>query len=35
MSKLPKYTLDYDEKKERWALEKDKTNQVVKTFITK
>ena len=35
MSKLPKYTLDYDEKKEKWALEKDKTNQVVKTFTTK
>lgn len=35
MDKLPKYTLEYDEKKEKWALEKDRTNQTIKTFSTK
>jgi hypothetical protein len=35
MSKLPKYTLEYDEKKEKWALEKDSTGQAIKTFDTK
>lgn len=35
MGKLPKYTLEFDEKKERWELEKDKTGRVVKTFTTK
>jgi hypothetical protein len=35
MSKLTKYTLEYDEKKEKWALENDKTNQVIKTFVSK
>lgn len=35
MGKLPKYTLDYDEKKSRWELENDKTNRIVKTFSTK
>lgn len=35
MGKLPKYTLEFDEKKEKWELEKDKTGQVVKTFPTK
>jgi hypothetical protein len=34
-SKLPKFTLDYNEKRERWDLEKDKTNKVVKSFETK
>ncbi len=35
MPKLPKYTLEYDERKEKWALENDKTNKTVKTFDTK
>lgn len=35
MAKLPKYTLEYDEKKERWNLENDKTNRTIKTFATK
>lgn len=35
MTKLPKFTLDYNEKKDRWDLENDKTNRVVKTFDTK
>lgn len=35
MGKLPKYTLEFDEKKERWELEKDTTGQVIKTFSTK
>ena len=33
--KLPKFTLSYDEKKERWDLKKDKSNKVVKAFDTK
>jgi hypothetical protein len=35
MAKLPKFTLEYNEKKERWDLENDKTNKVVKSFETK
>ena len=35
MSKLPKYTLEYDEKKEKWALEKDSTGKAIKMFDTK
>lgn len=35
MPKLPKFTLGYDEKKDRWALENDQTNRVIKTFDTK
>lgn len=35
MAKLPKYTLGYNEKKDVWALENDKTNRVVKNFETK
>lgn len=35
MSKLRKFTLEYNEKKDRWDLENDKTNRVVKTFETK
>ena len=35
MGKLPKYTLAYNEKKERWDLENDKTNLIVKSFGTK
>lgn len=33
--KLPKFTLEYNEKKERWELENDKTNKIVKSFETK
>lgn len=32
MSRLPKYTLDYDEKKDKWTLENDETGKVVKSF---
>lgn len=35
MAKLPKYTLSHNEKKDRWELSNDKTDQVVKTFDTK
>ena len=35
MARLPKYTLDYNEKKDKWELENDKTDEVIKTFETK
>lgn len=35
MKKLPKFTLEFDEQRSKWELEKDKTGQVVKTFSTK
>ena len=35
MAKLPKYTLEFDEKKDKWTLENDKTDKVIKTFDTK
>ncbi|MFA6466764.1 MAG: DUF2188 domain-containing protein [Patescibacteria group bacterium] len=35
MAKLPKFTLDYNAKKDRWELENDKTDKIVKTFETK
>lgn len=35
MAKLPKFTLDYDENKDRWSLEQDDSNKVIKTFKTK
>lgn len=35
MEKLTKYTLAFDENRDRWALENDRTYQVVKTFATK
>lgn len=35
MARLPKYTLDKNEKTGRWDLEHDKTGEVVKTFRTK
>ena len=35
MAKLPKFTLTYNEKKDRWDLENDATNRVVKTFDAK
>jgi len=35
MTKLRKYTLDYNEEKEGWDLTNDKTNRVIKRFDTK
>lgn len=35
MAKLPKFTLDKNEKKDVWELTNDKTNKVIKTFETK
>lgn len=35
MAKLPKYTLAFDQKKDNWKLEHDKSNEVVKRFATK
>jgi hypothetical protein len=35
MTKLKKFTLDYNEKKGRWDLENDQTNKIVKSFDTK
>ncbi len=35
MANLRKFTLEYNEKKDRWDLGNDKTNRVVKTFETK
>ena len=35
MPKLPKYTLGFDEKKDKWTLKNDRTNRVEKTFTTK
>jgi hypothetical protein len=35
MAKLPKYTLEYNDKKGVWNLENDKTNRVIKKFETK
>ncbi len=35
MTKLPKFTLTYNEKKETWDLENDKTDRVVKRFSIK
>lgn len=34
-SKLPKFTLSHNDKKDRWDLTNDKTDKVVKTFETK
>jgi hypothetical protein len=35
MAKLPKFTLAHNEKKDRWELKNDQTDQVVKSFDTK
>lgn len=35
MPRLPKYTLEYDDKKKKWSLDKDKTGITIKTFKTK
>ncbi len=35
MAKLPKFTLDKNEKTDRWDLTNDKTDKTVKSFATK
>jgi hypothetical protein len=35
MSKLPKFTLEFDEKRDKWTLKNDRTNRVDKTFTTR
>lgn len=35
MTKLPKFTVEYDEKKEKWVLENDKTGKAIKQTETK
>jgi hypothetical protein len=35
MARLPKYTLEYDEKKDKWPLKNDATDKVVKSFESK
>lgn len=35
MTKLPKYTLEYNERKDDWDLKKDQTRRTVKSFDTK
>lgn len=35
MAKLPKYTLDFNEQKKTWDLEKDRSDEVLKSFRTK
>ena len=35
MPKLPKYTLEHNERTERWDLVKDVTDRTVKSFTTK
>ncbi|MDP3995582.1 MAG: DUF2188 domain-containing protein [bacterium] len=33
--KLPKFTLEFDEAKDKWALEKDGSGRAVRLFVTK
>ena len=35
MSNLPKYTLTFNDERERWILANDRSNRVVKTFERK
>lgn len=35
MPKLPKFTVEYNEKKEKWVLENDKTGRAIKQTDTK
>lgn len=35
MKNLPKLTLEYDEERGKWELQKDKTRQVIKRFNVK
>lgn len=35
MTKLPRYTLEFNEKKDKWDLTNDKTDRTIKSFETK
>lgn len=35
MTNLPKFTLEFNEQRDKWELEHDKTHEVVKRFDTK
>jgi len=35
MPKLPKFTLEYNEKKDHWDLRNDKSDRLIKAFATK
>jgi len=35
MTKLPKFTLSHNDKKDRWDLRKDKSHELVKSFDVK
>lgn len=35
MTKLPKYTLKFDQQRQDWELENDKTDRVIRRFETK
>ena len=35
MAKLPRYTLAFDDKKDDWKLENDKTDKVIRRYDTK
>lgn len=35
MAKLPKYTLSFNDRKEKWDLKKDSNDKLVKSFETK
>jgi len=35
MARLPKYTLSFNEKKDRWDLTNDQTDRLIKSFDTK
>lgn len=35
MARLPRYTLEKDERKDRWELQQDSNGKVVRTFDTK
>jgi hypothetical protein len=35
MGKLPKYTLEHNAKKNRWDLERDGTERIVRSFVSK
>ena len=35
MAKLPKFTLEYNEKSKDWNLSNDKTNRTIRSFDTK
>lgn len=35
MTRLPKYTLEYNEREEKWELVEDKTDRSIRSFDTK